>query len=98
MTLYSDQVGIDSWSFLSAPSLSNHPYIFYFVNIDSPAPSTRRQSVLRIPKLSSVYRGFFTDTYNVFQKKLNDGPLWPISQPPVRRKVLVYVGHCEVRQ
>jgi hypothetical protein len=88
VTLYSDQVDIDSCFFLSAPSLSDLTYIFCFVNIDSPEPSiTRRQSVLRIPKLSSVYRSFFTDTYNVFQKKSNDGPLWTISQPPVRRKV-----------
>ena len=61
LTLYGDRVDIQSWSFLSIPSLSDHPYMYFEVNSVKPVPPKAKRTNPPLPKLCSINQVFFNE-------------------------------------
>ena len=79
LTLYGDRVDIQSWSFLSIPSLSNHPYIFFEVNSVKPVPPKAKRTNPPFPKLCSINQVFFNELLLKESKQWNK----PLCLPPI---------------
>ena len=96
LTLYGDRVDMQSWSFLSIPSLSDHPYILFEVNSVKPVPPKAKCTNPPLPKLCSINQVLFNELLLKESKHWNE----PLCLPSISEieelvdKISFSIGKC----